>query len=189
MPATRIVGVSGSLRNGSFNTGLLRAAAQLVPDGAELSVHTVHGIPLYDADVEAAEGIPQAVTTLKDAISEADGLILASPEYNNSVSGVMKNAVDWLSRPPADISRVFGNKPTAIIGATPGGLGTVLGQNAWLPVLRTLGTRPWFGGRVMVSRAHTLFDEQGQLTDEKTTESLQRFVSGFVEFVRASAEG
>jgi len=81
------------------------------------------------------------------AIAAADGLLLVTPEYNNSIPGVFKNAIDWLSRPPADISRVFGGKPVAIIGASPGGFGTILSQEAWLPVLRTLGTKPWFGGR------------------------------------------
>src|SRR5262245_2336658 len=117
----KLIGLSGSLRRGSFNTALLRAAADLMPDGAELSVHTVHGVPLYDADAEAAEGIPRSVTELKDAIAAAHGLVLATPEYNNSLPGVLKNAIDWLSRPPSDIKRVFGGKPVAILGTSPGG--------------------------------------------------------------------
>ena len=149
---TTIIGLSGSLRSGSFNTALLRAASDLMPEGTELSVRTVHGIPLYDADQETADGIPQAVADLKEAIASADGLVLSTPEYNNSIPGVMKNAIDWLSRPPADIQRVFGGKPIALIGATPGGFGTLLSQNAWLPVLRTLRTRPWFDGRLLASR-------------------------------------
>ena len=143
---TTIVGISGSLRRDSFNTALLRAATAMMPDGAQLTIGSIRGIPLYDADVEA-EGIPQPVTELKDAIAAADGLLLATPEYNNSMAGVLKNAIDWLSRPPADIKRVFGGKPVAILGATPGNFGTALAQIAWLPVLRTLGTRPWCGRR------------------------------------------
>ena len=137
---TKLIGISGSLRRGSFNTALLRAAAEFVPDGAELTVETIHGIPLYDADVETADGIPERVAALKEAIVAADGMLLATPEYNNSMPGTFKNAIDWLSRPPADIGRVFGGKPVAVLGASPGGFGTVLSQNAWLPVLRTLGT-------------------------------------------------
>jgi len=88
-----------------------------------------------------------------------------------------------LSRPPADISRVFGGKPIAIIGASPGGFGTILSQEAWLPVLRTLGTRPWFGGRLLVSRAATVFDEGGRIVSDATKEQLRQFIDGFVTFV------
>lgn len=183
----KLIGLSGSLRQGSFNTALLQAAASLMPAGCELTVHTVHGIPLYDADAEAAAGIPVAVTELKEAIARADGMILASPEYNNSIPGVTKNAIDWLTRPPTDIPRVFGGKPIAVIGVSPGGFGTILSQNEWLPILRFLGTRSWFGGRLLVSRANTLFDAQGRLTDEKTREQLRQFVHGFAEFTKLSS--
>jgi NAD(P)H-dependent FMN reductase len=125
------------------------------------------------------------VTDLKETIAASDGLLLATPEYNNSIPGVFKNAIDWLSRPPADIKRVFGGKPVAILGASPGGFGTVLIQNAWLPVLRTLGTKPWFGGRLLVSYAGDVFDPSGAITDEKVREQLRRFVHGFVAFVGA----
>jgi NAD(P)H-dependent FMN reductase len=99
--------------------------------------------------------------------------------------GVFKNAIDWLSRPSEDIVRVFGGKPIAIIGASPGGFGTTLSQSAWLPVLRTLGTNPWFGGRLLASRAHTLFDEAGQLTDAAMKTQVQKFMHGFVQFIQA----
>jgi len=143
---TTIVGISGSLRRGSYNTSLLRAAAQLMPNNAQLRIETIREIPLYDGDLEAAEGIPQPVTALKEAVASADGLLLVTPEYNNSIPGVFKNAIDWLSRPPADIRRVFGGKSVALIGASPGGFGTILSQAAWLPVLRTLGAELWSGG-------------------------------------------
>lgn len=183
---TKLIGLSGSLRRDSLNTALLRAAAGLTPPDVELTVATIRGIPLYDGDLEAAEGIPTAVTELKEAIAAADGLLLATPEYNNSIPGAFKNAIDWLSRPSADIARVFGGKPVAILGASPGGFGTVLSQAAWLPVLRTLGTATWNGGRVLVSRAKGVFDEEGALTDETLESQLRRFLEGFAAFVRGS---
>ena len=180
----RIIGLSGSLRTGSFNGHLLRAAARLAPEGMEIAVHTIRGIPLYDGDVEAAEGIPPVVAALKDEIAAADGLFLVTPEYNNSIPGVFKNAIDWLTRPASDIPRVFGGKPVAFIGASPGGFGTILSQEAWLPVLRTLGTAPWFGGRLMVSRAHKVFDESGAILDPAIEEALNTYVAGFGDYVR-----
>jgi NAD(P)H-dependent FMN reductase len=180
---SRLIGLSGSLRKASFNAALLRAAVEQAPDGVEIVAASIHGIPLYDADVEAADGVPEAVTALKEQIAGADGLMLFTPEYNNGIPGVFKNAIDWLSRPPKDIARVFGGKPVALCGASPGGFGTVLSQTAWLPVLRILGTRPWFGTRLTVARANTLFDADGRLTDDATRQQLQAFVQGFADFV------
>jgi NAD(P)H-dependent FMN reductase len=179
----RIVGLSGSLRKGSYNTALLNAAAGMMPGDAEIDVRSIRGIPLYDGDVEAAEGIPAPVATLKDAVAAAAGLLLVTPEYNNSIPGVFKNAIDWLSRPPADIKRVFGGKAVALIGASPGAFGTILSQNAWLPVLRTLGAELWTGQRLMVSRAGSVFDAQGNLADPKIAEQLRSYVQGFCAYV------
>lgn len=180
---TTILGISGSLRQGSYNTALLRTASTLMPAGIVLAVETIKGIPLYDGDLEASDGIPPEVSRLKDAIAAADGLLIATPEYNNSMPGVLKNAIDWFSRPPDDIKRVFGGKPVAVMGASPGGFGTILSQNAWLPVLRTLGTRPWFEGRLMVSRANKVFDDMGAMVDPAMQEQLIRFLAGFAQFV------
>jgi NAD(P)H-dependent FMN reductase len=182
----KLIGISGSLRTGSFNTALLHAAAELMPEGAELAVETIRGIPLYDADVEAEQGIPTPVSDLKDAIAAADGLLLVTPEYNNSIPGVFKNAIDWLSRPTEDIKRVFGGKPVALMGASAGNFGTVLSQNAWLSVLRYLGTKPWFEGRLLVPRAQGVFDEAGAISDQALKEQLRQFVHGFAGFVRSS---
>lgn len=181
---TRIIGISGSLRQASFNTALLRAAVNLMPEGATLEIASIAGIPLYNGDEESAHGLPPAVPPLKEAIAGADGVLLATPEYNNGIPGVFKNAIDWVSRPPEDAARVFANRPFAVIGASPGNFGTILSQDAWLPVLRTLGTRAWFGGRLMASRAGTLFDDEGNLTDEATRQRLADFLAGFVAFVR-----
>jgi NAD(P)H-dependent FMN reductase len=181
----KIIGLSGSLRRASLNTALLRAASALMPDGATLSVETLHGIPLYDGDLEAAEGIPPAVAALKDRIAAADALLMVTPEYNNSIPGVFKNAIDWLSRPPADSARVFGGRKVALIGASPGGFGTILAQNAWLPVLRTLGMDHWSGGRLMVSRAGGVFDAAGALTDPAVEKMLRAYLAGFVAYAGA----
>jgi chromate reductase, NAD(P)H dehydrogenase (quinone) len=179
-----IVGIAGSLRKGSYNAALLRVAARSMPAGSTLEQGAIAGIPLYDADVEA-EGIPQVVASLKDRVAAADGLLLVTPEYNNSMPGVLKNAVDWLSRPDSDIKRVFGGKKVALIGASPGGFGTILSQNAWLPVLKTLGTELWSGKRLYVSRANAAFDAAGNLADPKVAEQLTAFLAGFAAFVAA----
>ena len=183
---TRILGISGSLRAGSFNTALLRAAQQEAGDGIAFDAVTLHGIPLYDGDAEARDGLPAAVTTLKDRIVASDGVLLVTPEYNNGIPGVFKNAIDWLSRPAADIARVFGDKPFALVGASPGGFGTILSQNHWLPVLKTLGVQLWAGNRLMVSRAGSVFDADGALVDAKVREQLAGFVQGFAAFAGAA---
>jgi chromate reductase len=179
---TTIIGISGSLRNNSYNAALLRAAKEVVPQETQLEIASIREIPLYDGDVEAA-GIPDVVTSLKDRIAASSALLLVTPEYNNSIPGVFKNAIDWLSRPGADISRVFGNRPVAVIGATPGRGGTILAQAAWLPVLRTLGTRPWFGSRLAVSGARNVFNDAGDLVDDEIRLQLQKFMTGFAAFV------
>ncbi len=183
---TTILGLSGSLRSSSLNSSLLRAAVGEMPKGVALEVGSIKGIPLYDGDLEAAHGLPDAVVKLKERVVATDGLLLATPEYNNSLPGVFKNAIDWLSRPAADIPRVFGSRPVAVIGASPGGFGTLLSQTAWLPVLKTLGTAAYFGGRLQVSRASEVFDANGTLVDERVREQLKNFLAGFSEFVVAS---
>ena len=180
---TRIVGISGSLRQGSFNSALLRAAMATMPDGATLAIASIVAIPLYNGDVEA-QGIPPAVAALKDAIAGADGVLLATPEYNAGIPGVFKNALDWASRPPQDIARVFGGRPFAIVGASPGMFGTIQAQTAWWPVLRNVGARPWFEGRLMVPRAGDAIDAQGNLTDAALRTRLKTFLADYVAFVR-----
>lgn len=178
-----LIGFSGSLRRGSYNSALLRALASAMPADSELRIETIAGIPLYDGDVESASGIPEPVARLKEAIAAADGLLIVSPEYNNSIPGVTKNAIDWLSRPPADAARVFRGKPVALAGASPGGFGTILAQNAWLPVFRTLGVDFWSGGRLLVSRAGSVIGPDGEITDAPTRENIARFVGDFVGYV------
>jgi chromate reductase, NAD(P)H dehydrogenase (quinone) len=178
-----IVGIAGSLRKSSYNAALLLAAKEATPLGTELEIASIRGIPLYDGDLETGEGVPGVVTDLKNRIAASAGLLLVTPEYNNSIPGVFKNAIDWLTRPSADIPRVFGNRPVALMGATPGRGGTLLAQTAWLAVLRTLGTRPWFGPRLLVGGAHRVFDESGNLVDEQVRSQLRSFMTGFAEFI------
>ncbi len=157
-----------------------------MPEGTALDATGIDGVPLYNGDDESAQGVPPAVAELKRKLRAANGLLLVTPEYNNAIPGVFKNAIDWMSRPSNEIAQHFGGKPVAVIGASTGGFGTILSQNAWLPVLRTLGTRPWFGSRMMVSRANDVFTE-GVLDDSATRDRLAEFLAGFVEFVKRSA--
>jgi NAD(P)H-dependent FMN reductase len=178
-----IVGISGSLRKHSFNAGLLRAAGEAVSEGCTLTIESIKGIPLYNADVEETEGIPPVVDDLKDRITAADGLLMVTPENNNSIPGVFKNAIDWISRPPEDRSRIFGNLPVGLMGATPGSFGTAFSQYAWLPVLRVLGAQVWSGKLMWVGGAMGKFDEEGNLVDDGVKKQLTKYMSAFADFV------
>ena len=179
---TTIIGLCGSLRHGSFNRMLLRAAVAVAPPGTAINPESIREIPLYDGDVEEEQGVPPAVQRLKDRIADADGLLIVTPEYNASMPGVLKNAIDWLSRPAADITRVFRGRPVAIMGASPGPGGTALSQAAWLPVVRQLGMRPWFEDGVLISDAGRVFDSEGRVADAATRERIRTFVEGFAVF-------
>ncbi|EKE69318.1 NADPH-dependent FMN reductase [Celeribacter baekdonensis] len=172
-----ILGISGSLRKASFNTGLLRAAAEVTSDDVQIDIGSIADVPLYNADAEAAEGLPPAVQVLQAQLASADGVLLVTPEYNNGIPGVFKNAIDWMSR--GEGLKLFVGKPIAVIGASPGGFGTIMAQNHWLPVLRTLKCDLWTEGRLMVSRAGSLYDEAGNLTDDKTRAMLGDYIKSF----------
>jgi NAD(P)H-dependent FMN reductase len=184
-----VLGISGALRHGSYNAALLRAAVELAPPTLSIEVASIREVPLYDGDVEAGPGIPEPVRVLKDRVAAADGLLLVTPEYNNSIPGVMKNAIDWMSRPAKDIPRVFRGKPVALMGATPGQGGTILSHAAWLPVLRTLGTSLWSGPRVYVSGAAKVFDADGRLVDDAVRANVTKFLAGFADFIAATTRG
>lgn len=184
---TTILGLSGSLRAGSFNSGVLRAAAAAMPEESRLLIGSIAEVPLYNADVESADGPPAAVRDLQQALEASDGLLLVTPEYNNGIPGVFKNAIDWMGSGPG--AALFADKPVAVIGASPGGFGTVLAQNQWMTVLRALRARQWHGDRLMISKARGLFDPdtkpQADLVDNDTRERLVAFMAGFVASIRA----
>ena len=179
----KILALSGSLRRGSYNTALLRAARSLAPKGVELEITTLQGVPLYDGDVEASSGVPDVVQRLKQAVRQASGLLIATPEYNGSIPGVLKNGIDWMSRPASDIANVFGKHPVGLIGATPGRGGTRQSQAAWLPVFSRLGMVTFSEQSLYVDGAKDKFDATGQLTDPKTHELLERYLVAFAGFV------
>lgn len=161
---------------------LLHAAVLAAPAGTTITTGSIAGIPLYNGDLDAAGPVP-AVHQLKEQIAAADGLLLVSPEYNHSVPGVLKNAIDWISRPASDIGRVFVGRPVGVIGATTGPGGTTLAQEAWLPVLRALGTAPFFAAKLMVAHAAKVFDDQGVMQDAATRTQLETYLAAFVRFV------
>ncbi|MFO7286703.1 MAG: NAD(P)H-dependent oxidoreductase [Gammaproteobacteria bacterium] len=181
----RLVGFAGSLRQGSYNRKLLAAAQRLMPADAVLEILPIDVVPLYNGDDEASTGIPRPVAALKEAIAAADGLVIATPEYNGGIPGVAKNVIDWISRPPSDIPRVLYGKPVALMGASPGRLGTALSQAAWLPVLRHLRMRLWTGGGPLyVPSAAQVFDEDGQIVDAEIEERVRSFMASFVDSLR-----
>ena len=178
-----ILAITGSIRTGSFNQMLTHAAIAHAPAGLSIETASIQDIPLYNGDLEAASGLPPAVQGLKEQIVKAQGVLLITPEYNNSIPGTFKNAIDWTSRPPADLARVYGGKPIGVIGASPGPAGTAMSQAAWLPVLRALGTIPFFGARVQVSHAAKAFDASGALIDDTVRGQLERYLAAFSDFV------
>ncbi len=175
-----IVGLAGSLRQASLNRALLRAAVALAPPRLRITVHDLGAIPLYNGDVEA-RALPDSVAALRAAVKAADGLLIATPEYNYGVPGVLKNTIDWLSR-PARGSALEG-KPAAIMGASPGMSGTARGQLQLRQAFVFTNTYAMAQPEVLVARAHEKFDEKGELTDAPTREFLAAFLGRFAEWV------
>ena len=180
----RILAFGGSLRERSRNRALLNEAAVLAPPRAELdlsAVAVIPSLPLFNQDVMERDGLPPEAVELKDALRAADGLLIATPEYNWGIPGFLKNAIDWASRPASDIRHVFGDLPVAVIGAG-GGSGTRYAQTAWLSVFRYLKMRPWFDQFLFVDRSAERFDEDSRLTDDATREQLRTVVTGFATY-------
>lgn len=164
----KTLGISGSLRKGSYNTAALRAAVELVPEGMSLDVADISEIPLYNDDVRQA-GYPPAVQKLREQTAAADALLFATPEYNYSISGVLKNAIDWLSRPPSP--PVIG-KPAGIMGATGSLWGTARAQYHLRQCFVFLDMFPVNKPEVLIAQAQNKFDAAGKLTDQQTRDII-----------------
>ena len=181
-----VVGIAGSLRQGSYNRGLIRAAVELAPAGMRLTMHELGDLPLFNADVEAL-GDPDPVRWLKEAIGAADALLIATPEYNRCVPGVLKNAIDWASRPPRH--SVLTNKPVAIMGASTGGGGTARAQAHLRDGLGYTNGLVLPQPEVLVPFAASRFDEAGDLHDDQTKDAIRDLLAAFAEWVRQLRDG
>lgn len=176
-----IVAISGSLRTKSFNTSLLRAMQSMAGESMAMDIATLKGIPVYDGDDEEATGVPQIVTELAEKIRAADGVIIATPEYNFSIPGGLKNATDWISR---EKNQPFGNKPVGVVGAAAGPLGTGRSQYQLRQNLVGLSALTMSKPEVFVGSAHTKFADDGSLTDEETGKFLKIWLEAFEAWVR-----
>jgi chromate reductase len=176
----QILGIAGSLRITSLNRSLLLAAKELAPEGMHIKIFDLAAVPLYNGDVEAT-GDPQAVAALKDAIRKADAVLMVTPEYNHGVPGVMKNAVDWASRPPRNAP--LNGKPVGVIGASPAVTGSARGQTQLRQAFELTNSYCMPQPEVLVFRAHEKFDTQGKLTDENTAEFLKKYLAALAEWV------
>ena len=184
--ALNVVGIAGSLHRGSYNRGLIRAAVDLAPAGMRLTLHDIGDLPMFNADVEAL-GEPDPVRRLKEAIGTADALLIATPEYNRCVPGVLKNAIDWASRPARQ--SVLTNKPVAIMGASTGGGGTARAQAHLRDGLGYTNGLVLPQPEVLVPFAASRFDEAGNLHDEETREAIRDLLGALADWVRQLRDG
>lgn len=161
----RVLGIAGSLRSASHNRGLLEAAKELAPDGVEIETFDIGDLPMYNQDVEA-QGDPDAVAAFKAAIREADALLIVTPEYNYGLPGVLKNAIDWASRPP--LGSPLARKPVAVMGASPSRRGTARAQEQLEQTLAFPRSTMVPGAHLRVGEAYDKFDDEGRLTDDAT---------------------
>ncbi|MDN3585114.1 NAD(P)H-dependent oxidoreductase [Pedobacter aquatilis] len=175
----KIVGLCGSLRKGSYNAKLLKIAGDLLPEGIEFQIISFDDVPVYIADIDLPEvnERPESVNKFREALAAADAFIISSPEYNFSIPGGLKNAIDWASRGK---DSPLMHKPVALIGATQGMWGTVRMQTAFLPVFTFLNMNPVLQPEVLIAQAQSKFDENGELTDDKTLNLIKRKVENLV---------
>ena len=179
----KILGIVGSLRKDSYNHFALKAALELVPDGAVLNLIELHGIPVFNQDDEMA--MPAAVLEFKRRILAADAILFATPEYNYSVSGVLKNAIDWASRPFGESA--WTGKPAALMGASPGSLGTARAQYHLRQILVAFDMPVVNQPEVMIGNAAQRFDQDGRLTDAPTREHIQKLLAALVQLARINS--
>jgi chromate reductase, NAD(P)H dehydrogenase (quinone) len=179
----RILGIAGSLRRQSYNRAALRAATQLVPEGATIDIFEIDGIPGFSEDDE--QNPPPKVVELKQRIREADAILIVTPEYNYSVPGVLKNAIDWASRPYGDSA--WNGKPAAIMGASVGAIGTARAQYHLRQMFVFLNMFPVNQPEVMIAKASERFDEQGNLTDDTTKDLMRQLLQNLVTWTRQIA--
>lgn len=173
-----ILGISGSLRKASYNTAALKAAKSMLPAGISLNHFDISSIPLYNEDIRE-KGFPDRVQQLRDSINKSDALLIVTPEYNYSVPGVLKNVIDWASRPP---NQPFDRKPIGIMGASPGMLGSSRAQYHLRQMFIFLNGMIMNTPEVMITAAHTKFDDKGNLIDQSTKEIIQKFLSALIDW-------
>jgi chromate reductase len=180
-----VLGICGSLRQASYNAAALRVAQALAPEvGMSITSADIADLPLYNEDLRA-DGFPAAVERLREQIRAADALLFVTPEYNYSIPGVIKNAIDWASRPP---EQPFAGKPAAIMGASPGAIGTARAQYHLRQVLVFLDVHPLNKPEVMIGAAHERFDAQGQLIHEPTREFIAKMLAALAAWTRQLAK-
>lgn len=180
MGTINILGIAGSIRKNSFNKATLRAAQALMPEGAELRTIEIDTLPLFNEDIE--KNPPQAVTDLKRSIKEANGILLVTPEYNYSVSGVLKNAIDWASRPYGDSAWVA--KPALIMGASVGLFGSARAQYHLRQICVSLNMHVLNQPEIMIAKAAEKFDREGNLIDDSTKEHIQKAMKALIEWTK-----
>lgn len=175
----QIVAFAGSLRKGSFNRLLLTNAQRLAPEGMSIDIFDLGGIPPYNMDLEP--NFPAAVVEFKEKVKAADGLIIATPEHNFGVPGILKNALDWASRPPTE--KIFDDKPVIVQSASPGWAGGLRAQMHLRPVLAYFPMRQMFFPEMIVGGCKSKFNEAGELTDELAIKNMTNQLAAFAEFV------
>jgi chromate reductase len=176
-----IVGFAGSLRRKSYNKLLLQAGSKLLPESTRLELFDIDGIPLYDQDTEVL-GIPEIVKRFKEKIERADAILISTPEYNHSFPGVLKNAIDWASRPYGHNS--FDGKPVAVMSAATGMFGGVAAQDQLKQVLLALNMRLVTQPAVIVTSAQHKFDLDNELTDPDTKQFMKQLLANLVDLTR-----
>lgn len=178
----KIIGISGSLRKGSYNSALLRTAEELLPENMTLEIADIRPIPFYDGDLEISH-FPESVLALREKIQQADGLLIATPEYNYSIPGVLKNTIDWLSRPVKD-NVVLTGKPLALMGASPSMMGSARSQYHIRQSVVFLDMHLLNKPEVFISFAHTKFDDDLKLVDAPTREIVTQFLKAFQQWIQ-----